>query len=76
MKRHVTKEGIEVWPGQCWRDLDHRMGDRKRYVIAIDDEKGKAQMADSMTSRHTTWVSIRRMHKHSTGWALVSDVPR
>jgi len=52
------------------------MGDRKRYVIAIDDEKGKAQMADSMTSRHTTWVSIRRMHKHSTGWALVSDVPR
>lgn len=64
---NVTKEGIEVMPGQVWQDLDKRMNGRKRKVLAV--ENGKA----IMDGYPKTKVSIRRMHKGSTGWALVQE---
>ncbi len=68
MSANVTKEGIEVKVGQIWKDLDKRMNGRTRTVIAI--ENNKAQL-DGYPKR---WISISRMHRSSTGWALVRDV--
>lgn len=77
---HITKEGIQVKVGQVWRDLDKRMysGNRHCRVVAIAD--GKADMTHStpdgrvIGSQRLVRVSIRRMHKSSTGWALAQDV--
>lgn len=63
--QNVTKDGIEVKPGQVWQDLDKRMGGRKRTVVAVAD--GNSHM-DGVPK---TKVSISRMHKSSTGWMLV-----
>lgn len=68
MSENVTKEGIEVKVGQRWQDLDKRMNGRTRTVIAV--EGGKAHL----NGYPKTKISISRMHKGSTGWALVSDV--
>lgn len=65
---NLTKEGIEVKVGQVWQDLDKRMHGRKRTVIEVQD--GKAHMDGTPKTK----VSIRRMHKGSTGWALVKNV--
>ena len=62
---NITKDGIEVKVGQVWKDLDKRMANRTRTVVAVMD--GKAHM-DGPTK---TKVSISRMHKSSTGWVLV-----
>lgn len=64
---NVTKEGIEVLPGQLWQDLDKRMNGRKKRVLAVED--GKAVMDGYPKVK----VSIRRMHKGSTGWELVIE---
>ncbi|MGU7773747.1 hypothetical protein ACV229_26635 [Burkholderia sp. MR1-5-21] len=68
MTENVTKDGIEVKPGQVWRDLDKRSRGRTRRVLSIED--GKAVFEGPPKTK----VSIARMHRHSTGWALVSDV--
>jgi len=65
---NATKEGIEVKPGQVWRNLDKRMNGRTRTVLSVAD--GKAHMDGTPQTK----VSIARMHKGSKGWALVSDV--
>jgi hypothetical protein len=39
---NMTKEGIEVKPGQVWEDLDKRMHGRQRIVEKV--EYGKAHM--------------------------------
>jgi hypothetical protein len=72
----VTKEGIRVEVGQLWRDLDKRMGDRVRKVVAIADPvNGKVRMeAATGRGRFPSVVSVRRMHKHGTGWSLVKGV--
>lgn len=75
----ITKEGIEVKAGQVWRDLDKRMSNRCVRVLSVAD--GKATVARTnptagWVSNITTKLSIRRMHKGSTGWALVQDVNR
>lgn len=69
----VTKEGIEVKTGQIWRDLDERMGNRTCRVGRVVD--GKAEMFRMVNGEagSRTWVAIRRMHKASNGWALVSE---
>lgn len=69
---NVTKEGIKVKNGQVWRDLDKRMEGRKCVVINVFNGKARMQSVASFTVPSTI-VSIRRMHKSSTGWALVSD---
>ncbi len=69
MTENVTKEGIEVLPGQVWRDLDKRMNGRRCKVVSV--EFGKAVMCSIYGSGAvTTRVSVRRMHKGSTGWEL------
>lgn len=68
----ITREGVRVKVGQMWRDLDERTGTRICTVITAKD--GYATM--SVNGAHpyrTTRVKIARMHKTSTGWALVSD---
>lgn len=72
-----TKEGIEVTSGQVWRDLDRRSGNKLCKVHLVLD--GRAHMkrcnADGeVLSERVTKVSVKRMHKHSTGWLLVHDV--
>lgn len=67
---NVTRDGVEVKVGQVWRDLDKRMTGRTRTVLAV--VHGHATMGSEGTAS-TTRVAIRRMHKHSTGWALVSE---
>ena len=70
---NVTKEGIEVKRGQVWRDLDKRMTGRICRVGRV--EGGRAQMFTMVNGQagNSTVVSIRRMYKHSTGWALVQE---
>lgn len=68
MSKNITKEGVEVKAGQIWRDLDKRMSGRQRTVLTV--EGGKAHMDGTPKTK----VSIKRMHKGSTGWALVHDV--
>lgn len=70
---NTTKEGILVKPGQLWRDLDKRMTGRVCRVGKV--EGGKAQMfvmVNGLAGKSTV-VSIRRMHKSSTGWAIVKE---
>lgn len=80
MNENVTKEGIEVKPGQVWRDLDKRIPNRHCKVVAV--EMVKAVMREcrpdgsdllGLSLSTTTKISIHRMHKSSTGWALVPD---
>lgn len=77
---NTTREGIEVKPGQVWRDLDKRTIDdtgepRTMTVVAVFG--GKASMVSVLKNRHgkpyTSTLSIKRMHKSATGWALVSE---
>lgn len=70
-----TKEGIEVSVGQIWQDLDKRMRDRKRKIVAVLGERVimDEPEADFVNSRHPTKVSVSRMHRHSTGWKLCSS---
>lgn len=73
MSHNVTKEGIEVKRGQVWRDLDKRMNNRECRVGVVAN--GKAQLFTLVNGQagKASTVSIRRMHKSSTGWALVKD---
>lgn len=71
---NVTKEGIEVKAGQIWQDLDKRMKGRQCKVQSVVD--GKAYMVGHSRVTNTvsaikTRLSVSRMHKSSTGWALV-----
>lgn len=70
---NVTKEGIEVKPGQVWKDLDKRQEGRQCKVMAIENGKAKMQHYARGRLGSKTTVSIRRMHKHSTGWELVIE---
>lgn len=70
---HVTKEGIEVKVGQVWVDLDKRMGERYMKVVALEEEKAvvmRCNIGSRIIASTRTRLSIRRMHKSSTGWAL------
>lgn len=67
MNRNITKDGIEVKAGQVWRDLDKRM--KGRTVTVIFATAGYARVKGA----RTTELSIHRMHRHSTGWELVSS---
>ena len=66
----VTKEGVQVEVGQIWLDLDKRMDGRRRVVVAREGDKA-VMGHPTMPSAPKVRVSIRRMHKGSTGWALV-----
>ena len=74
---NVTKEGIEVKPGQVWRDLDKRMTYRHVKVLLVSAGRAVVHQCHSdgreFPQRIATKISVRRMHKMSTGWALVSD---
>lgn len=66
---NVTKDGIEVKAGQVWRDLDKRM---PGHTVTVREVSGGFVFAANSRGRLTR-ISIRRMHKHSTGWELVGD---
>lgn len=69
MNHNITKEGIEVKAGQVWRDLDKRM--KGRTVTVLFAVGGVARVKGA----RTTELAISRMHRHSTGWELVSQPP-
>ena len=62
---NVQRDGIEVKPGQTWRNCDKRMVTPTHRVLEVKD--GRALM-DGYPKR---WVSIHRMYPHSTGWELI-----
>lgn len=71
---NITKEGIEVKPGQIWKDLDKRIGDRQREIVRVENGKatiGRIGFSNAAQDSFRTKVSISRMHKSTTGWALV-----
>lgn len=73
----LTKDGVAVRVGQVWKDLDKRMAGRHCKVFAVVE--GRAHMNrcapnGRVTSDMVTKVAIARMHRGSTGWALVSEV--
>jgi hypothetical protein len=72
---HLTKEGIEVKIGQCWRDLDKRMNGRCVQVVDVVEGRAVVQHYSKFTGATGTRrkLSISRMHRHSTGWALVRE---
>lgn len=70
---NTTLEGIRVEQGQIWLDLDKRMNGRHVRVVSVADGKAKVSRTNpnsGWTSDNTTTLSVRRMHKSSTGWAL------
>lgn len=75
---NITKEGVEVKPGQVWKDLDVRTkgpnGGARTCTITAVREGTCSMSVDGAQPYRTTRVSIRRMHKGATGWALVSEV--
>lgn len=66
----TTRDGIKVRIGQSWRNCDKRMNGQIKEVVALDAIKGRAQLAGP-AGLWRSWVSVRRMHKNSTGWELV-----
>lgn len=76
-KANSPAERHEVRQGQIWRDLDKRMANRYGKVEAVRD--GKAIMylctaeGRTINAMREVKVSISRMHKSSTGWALAQD---
>lgn len=76
MSETITKDGIEVKKGQIWHDLDKRMTNRYAKVEAV--REGKAVMylctpeGRIINSMREIKISVTRMHKSSSGWALVS----
>lgn len=76
MSKTTTKDGIEVKPGQVWRDLDKRMTNRHARVQEVKDDKAvMLQCTESgrVISERFMKIAIARMHKFSTGWSLVRD---
>lgn len=76
----ITKEGIPVKPGQVWLDLDKRTNGGKRTVTVDRVVDGGAFVTTNGVTKsngkpYTSRLSIRRMHKGATGWALVSEAP-
>lgn len=69
-KRITTRDGIVVRVGQSWRNCDKRMYGQIKEVVAVDVRNGKAQLAGPC-GIFKSWNSIRRMHRHATGWELV-----
>jgi hypothetical protein len=65
---NVTKEGIEVKPGQIWIDLDKRMRERSVIVEIVEDGQAYCRTAAGKRTR----IAIRRMHKGGTGWRIKS----
>ena len=65
---NTTREGIEVKPGQVWRDLDKRVN-RTVTVERVDNGTAHVVSTNGAKSR----IAIKRMHKHGRGFALVSD---
>jgi hypothetical protein len=53
------------------------MRDRKRKIVALLENSGKVVMddprADFINKVHQSKVSVSRMHRHSTGWALCHE---
>lgn len=76
---NLTKEGIEVKPGQVWRDLDERLGGRQCCVETVFNDGGNAVAVMRRIDRKPgarevkTKVRLNRMHKGSQGWALVTE---
>lgn len=68
----ITREGVQVRVGQVWRDLDKYARNRELPVTLVF-ESGYAYLKKA--NGGNTRIAIRRMHKNSTGWALVLDVP-
>ena len=73
MNEHTTRDGIEVKPGQLWKDCDKRMRGRSGFVQSVSG--GKAVIGIGATGR-TTRIAIRRMYRHSSGWVMVRDENR
>jgi hypothetical protein len=71
-KDGVTPEGIQVQIGQRWRDLDHRV-DRIVEVVKVDGHRAIVHRVGDESKRNTV-ISIERLRKGSTGYALVKDV--
>ncbi|KAM9863116.1 hypothetical protein ACI1US_01001 [Leucobacter sp. BZR 635] len=65
---NITPEGIEVKPGQIWRDRDKRSAGRTVTVISVAD--GKARVTTGVTA---STLSVKRMRANSTGYTLVSE---
>jgi len=64
----INKDGIEIKVGQVWRDCDRR-AHRTVEVIGLRPDDKKVQVK---SGNRLTWISLRRMHKHASGYVLVT----
>ena len=65
----TTKDGVEVKVGQVWKNLDVRTVNDTVTIKEVGPGFAKVERKGGKS----TMLSIRRMHKHSTGWELVSE---
>lgn len=65
---NTTRDGIEVKPGQKWRDRDKRM--RGRVIVITRVQGGFAYFAKGYGHAEGR-IGIARMHNKSTGFELV-----
>lgn len=75
---NTTREGVEVKPGQVWRDLDKRQ--EGRLVQVVEVKNGKAYVVrvsgnGTVNPFGRSRISVARMHRSSTGWELASRTP-
>jgi len=64
MSAKATKDGVEVKAGQVWRSLDQSSEIRTHTITSVD--RGVAWYSE------TRGIAIYKMHKHATGWELVT----
>lgn len=74
----ITKDGIAVAIGQVWSDMDSRMGNRHGKVKQV--LAGKVRMQPCLADGHELSgslirISVKRMHRCSDGWTLLSPKP-
>ncbi len=68
MNASTTRDGIEVQPGQTWRDRDKRMHGRTVTIVGV---QGGLAFYDRGQHRKPGRLSIARLHNKSTGFDLI-----
>ena len=68
---NITREGIEVLPGQTWMDLDKRTCRRLIIVERVDKGFAFCRTLHRYGVGRRARISVERMHEHSTGFKLI-----
>ena len=75
MRQDITSEGIVVKPGQIWKDMDRRNGNRLCKVKVISAGSAFLQRCredGTVSVDAPVKVAISELHRCATGWQLIA----